>query len=87
MSLQSLIESKPKRPEPKPEQRIKKQTVKLVDHSGQHFDSVEVRTDKSLPQIILWGIADAQRAFLLDGKAVYREVSWIWAKMPEYVRM
>jgi hypothetical protein len=85
MSLQPLIEGKVKRPEPKPEQ-FKTRSVKLVDHSGQHFDDVQVSAAKNLPDCIIWGVADRQRIFLRDGKG-YKEASWIQAPMPDFVPM
>jgi hypothetical protein len=62
----------------------KTRTIKLIADSGDEVDSFELRADRSLPDVVVWGIGDRQRVFVRDGK-VYRQATFVTAPMPEFI--
>jgi hypothetical protein len=58
-------------------------TLILFNHAGIEFDRFELNDSKNLPEVIIWGIGSAQRAFRLESGNTYREASWIWWTGPD----
>jgi hypothetical protein len=63
---------------------IKTETLTLIGSNGVKWDTVEIAAHKDLPRVVIWGTGTAQRCFLKDAGKVYKEVSWIFAAMPDF---
>lgn len=53
-------------------------TIKLIANGGSEIASIQVSADKHLPDVVLWGVNERQKAFIRDKGDTYREASWIW---------